>query len=115
MEKTYKIFISSIYEDLKEARGKVRDAVLSMYHLPIGMEQFDASNEAQWAVIKKHIDMTDYYVLIIGHRFGSVIEEGADKGLSYTQKEFRYARELGIPILAFFLSDDVGYHDLYEY
>lgn len=90
------------------ARSKVAETILSMYHLPIGMEQFDASNDEQWAVIKRHIDMTDYYVLIIGHRFGSVIEDGEDKGLSYTQKEFRYAKKRGIPILVFCLSDSVG-------
>ena len=38
MEKKYQVFISSTYTDLKEARMKVRDAILSMYHFPVGME-----------------------------------------------------------------------------
>ena len=37
MEKKYQIFISSTFNDLKSARIKVRDAILSMYHFPVGM------------------------------------------------------------------------------
>ena len=38
MEKKYQVFISSTYKDLIEARSKVRDAILSMMHFPVGME-----------------------------------------------------------------------------
>ena len=40
MDKKYQVFISSTYKDLIEARAKVRDAILSMYHFPVGMELF---------------------------------------------------------------------------
>ena len=39
MEKKYQIFISSTYKDLIEARSKVRDAILSMMHFPVGIEK----------------------------------------------------------------------------
>ena len=51
MEKKYQIFISSTYEDLKTARKKVQDAILSMYHFPVGMELFGAADEDQWEII----------------------------------------------------------------
>ena len=86
MEKKYQIFISSTYEDLKEERKKVQDTILSMYQFPIGMEMFSAADEEQWEIIRETIDSSDYYVLIIGHRYGSVIEEGEYAGISYTQK-----------------------------
>ena len=109
MEKKYQVFISSTYTDLVEARAKVRDAILSMYHFPVGMELFGAANEEQWQIISETIDSSDYYVLIIGQRYGSVIPEGhIDAGISYTEKEFRYALEKGIPILAFLLDDNVA-------
>ncbi|PEC50957.1 tyrosine-type recombinase/integrase [Bacillus sp. AFS096315] len=97
MEKKYQIFISSTYKDLIDARTKVTETILSMYHFPIGMEMFSAGDDDQWTVIKKTIDNSDYYVLIIGHRYGSLTEEG----ISYTEKEYDYAREKGIPVLAF--------------
>lgn len=105
MEKKYQIFISSTYEDLKEERRKVQDTILSMYHFPIGMEMFSAADEEQWEIIQETIDSSDYYVLIIGYRYGSVIEKGKDKGISYTQKEFRYAVSQKIPVLAFLVDE----------
>ena len=74
MEKKYQIFISSTYKDLIEARSKVRDAILSMMHFPVGMEMFNAADEEQWEIIQETIDSSDYYVLILGQRYGSVIE-----------------------------------------
>lgn len=108
MEKKYQIFISSTYEDLKEERIKVRDTILSMYQFPIGMEMFSAADEDQWEIIRETIDSSDYYVLIIGHRYGSVIEEGEYAGISYTHREFRYALEQKIPVLAFLIDDCVA-------
>lgn len=109
MEKKYQIFISSTYKDLIEARSKVRDAILSMMHFPVGMEMFNAADEEQWEIIQETIDSSDYYVLILGQRYGSVIESGSDAGISYTEKEFRYAREKKIPVLVFIIDDDVVY------
>lgn len=36
-----------------------------MNHFPIGMELFNADNIEQWEQIKRTIDSSDYYVLII--------------------------------------------------
>lgn len=108
MEKKYQIFISSTYEDLKEERRKVQDTILSMYQFPIGMEMFSAADEEQWEIIQETIDSSDYYVLIIGHRYGSIIENGEYAGISYTQKEYRYAAEKQIPILAFLIDSSVA-------
>lgn len=77
-----------------------------MYQFPIGMEMFSAANEEQWKVIRETIDSSDYYILIIGHRYGSVIEKGKYAGISYTQKEFQYALSRKIPILAFLIHDN---------
>ena len=46
--------------------------------------------------------------MILGQRYGSVIESGSDAGISYTEKELRYAREKKIPILVFIIDDDVA-------
>lgn len=108
MEKKYQIFISSTYEDLKEERKKVQDTILSMYQFPIGMEMFSAADKKQWEIIRETIDSSDYYVLIIGHRYGSVIDKGKYAGISYTQKEFRYALKRKVPVLVFLIDDKVA-------
>jgi hypothetical protein len=43
------------------------------------------------------IDDSDYYVIVIGARYGSVTATG----ISFTEREFEYALALGLPILAF--------------
>ena len=96
-DKKYQIFISSTYTDLIEARDKIIETVLSLYHFPVGMEMFSADDSEQWEIIQETINVSDYYVIIIGHRYGSV----ASDGISYTEKEYDYAREKGLPILAF--------------
>jgi hypothetical protein len=95
-DKKYQIFISSTYEDLKEEREAVIKTILEMNHIPIGMEMFSAGDEDQWSVICRTIDTSDYYVVIIGHKYGSMTETG----ISYTEKEYDYAIEKGIPVLA---------------
>lgn len=103
MIKRYQIFISSTFEDLKQEREIVQRAILSEYNIPVGMEFFGAVDNDQWEVIKDTIDTSDYYVLIIARSYGTIIPDGLDKGISYTEKEYRYAVQLGIPVLAFIL------------
>ena len=97
MDKRYQIFVSSTYEDLQEERREVMQALLELDCIPSGMELFPASNEDQWSLIKRVIDDSDYYIVIIGGRYGSTNAEG----VSYTEMEYKYALETGKPIMAF--------------
>lgn len=97
MEKRYQVFVSSTFVDLVEERKQVIQALLELDCFPAGMELFNSSDEDQWSLIVNVIDSCDYYIVIIGGRYGSVTEEG----LSYTEKEFDYAESRDIPILAF--------------
>jgi hypothetical protein len=97
MEKRYQVFVSSTFTDLKDARQGVVQALLQMRCLPAGMELFPAADEEQLEFIKRVIDDCDYYVLILGGRYGSLDAEG----VAYTEREFDYALEKGIPVLAF--------------
>lgn len=97
IKRKYQVFISSTYEDLKEERNKVIMAILQMGHMPIGMEMFNAADEEQWETIARQIDDCDYYVVIVANRYGSV----SDEDVSYTEKEYDYARSKEIPVLAF--------------
>lgn len=97
MDKIYQVFVSSTYTDLQEERKEVMQALLELDCMPAGMELFPASNDDQWTLIKRVIDACDYYLLIIGGRYGSTNE----RGISYTQMEFEYALETGKPIISF--------------
>jgi hypothetical protein len=96
MDKRYQVFVSSTYADLKEERQHVIQALMEMDCIPAGMELFPAADEEQWEFIKKVIDDCDYYLLVIGGRYGST----TDDGISYTEKEFDYAVEQGLKVVA---------------
>lgn len=96
-ERRYQVFVSSTYRDLTAERQEIFQALLELDVIPAGMEMFPASNEEQWQLIKQVIDLSDYYIVVVGGRYGSVDEEG----ISYTEKEYDYAVEKGIPVLGF--------------
>ena len=93
MDKKFQIFISSTFDDLKEERSKVVATILKSNHFPIGMEMFSADNVEQWEQIRRTIDSSDYYILIIKRRYGTLTKEG----ISYTEKEYNYAMEKKVP------------------
>jgi hypothetical protein len=96
MDKRYQVFVSSTYTDLKEERQQVMQALMEMDCIPAGMELFPAADEEQWQFIKKVIDDCDYYLVIIGGRYGTVTNDG----ISFTEKEYNYARSKNLKIVA---------------
>jgi uncharacterized protein DUF4062 len=101
MRTKYQIFISSTYDDLKEERERVIKAILEMGHIPVGMEMFSAADESQWNIIKRRIEESDYYLVVVANRYGST----DDDGVSYTEKEYDYAIGQGVPAIGFLLDD----------
>lgn len=100
MEIKYQVFVSSTYEDLKEERKEITQAILESHCIPAGMELFPASNMAQWDVIKQVIDDSDFFLLIIAGKYGSMGKDSSGKTVSYTEMEFDYAISSGKPVLA---------------
>ena len=96
MDKRYQVFISSTYTDLEDERKKVYQAIMEMDCIPAGMELFPAMDEDQFEFIKKIVDDSDYYILIVGGRYGTSTSDG----LSYTEKEYDYAVAKGIKVIA---------------
>jgi hypothetical protein len=94
----YQIFVSSTFKDLQEERQAVLNAILKLNQFPAGMEIFPAVNDTAWEHIEKVIEVSDYYVLIIGGKYGSIETES---GISYTEKEYEFAVSKNVPILAF--------------
>ena len=97
MDKRFQVFVSSTYDDLREERQEVMQALLELDSIPSGMELFPAANDDQWTLIKKVIDDCDYYLVIIGGRYGS----RGPNGKSYTQLEYEYALSKDKPTIAF--------------
>lgn len=96
MDKRYQVFVSSTFTDLEEERKRIIQTLMEMDCIPAGMELFPAADEEQWDFIKKVIDDCDYYLLLIGGRYGSLSPEG----ISYTEMEYDYAVSKSMKVIA---------------
>lgn len=101
-DRKLQIFVSSTYLDLRTERQAAVQAILETGHIPAGMELFAAGNEEQMQVIRRWIDQSDIFLLILGRRYGSI---EPSTGKSYIHLEYDYARALEKPFFALVLSD----------
>lgn len=100
--KKLQVFVSSTYTDLKEERQAAVEAILTAGHIPAGMELFTAGDQSQLDVIRRWIDESDVFLLILGGRYGSL---EPTTGKSYIQLEYEYATERGKPLFAVVIED----------
>ncbi|WP_411993974.1 DUF4062 domain-containing protein [Agarivorans sp. DSG3-1] len=117
MQKKYQVFVSSTYDDLKDERKFVSENLLKCNCIPVGMELFPSTNTTQWEFIKGLIDECDYYVLVLGGRYGSECEinepyrdefgfkRSRKVSRSFTHHEYHYAITQNIPIISFLFKD----------
>lgn len=101
--KKLQVFVSSTYTDLIKERQAAVEAILTAGHIPAGMELFTAGNESQMEVIKRWIDESDVYLLILGGRYGSI---EAASGKSYTQLEYEYALSQKKPLFGCVIKEE---------
>jgi hypothetical protein len=97
-DRRYQVFVSSTFLDLQDERAAVVSALLQMDAFPAGMELFPAADEDAWTLIQRVIHSSDYYLLVIGGKYGSVDPETE---LSYTEMEYDYAVANEKPVMAF--------------
>jgi GTPase SAR1 family protein len=98
LERRYQVFVSSTFDDLKAEREEVLKALLEARCIPAGMELFPASNDEQWSLIKRVIDECDYFIVIVGNRYGTIAKP---RKMSYTEAEYRYALSKKKYVMAF--------------
>ncbi|MHA6253215.1 DUF4062 domain-containing protein [Oceanobacillus sp. CAU 1775] len=103
MERKLQVFVSSTFTDLQEERQAAVSSILNAGHIPAGMELFKAGDESQKETIKRWINESDAYMVILGGRYGSIDK---DTGKSYTHWEYDYAGEKGIPRFAIVIAED---------
>ena len=102
MRKRYQVFVSSTFEDMKEERQAAVAAILRAGHIPAGMELFTSGSGVQAAVIKQWIAESDFFLLLLGGRYGSLTPAG-DK--SYIEIEFDHAKAIGKPVFSLVLTE----------
>lgn len=96
-QRKLQVFISSTFSDLRRERQSAVSAILENGHIPAGMELFAAGDQEQMRVIRRWIDESDVFLLILGGRYGTIEPLS---GKSYTHLEYEYAIESGKPYFA---------------
>lgn len=93
-DKRYQVFISATYSDLREERAVVMQTLPGLGCLPTTLEQHNQSLGTMVA-IRRQIDESDYYLLLLGSRYGSLMPSG----VSYTHMEYVYASTKQKPMI----------------
>ena len=98
-----RVFISSTFEDLRQYRHAVRDALLRAGAMPVMFEDQPASNEPPSEIVEQEIKRADAILMIIGHRYGVT---DSQSGRSWIEIEYEAAKKRAMPVLVFMASED---------
>lgn len=101
-----KVYVSSTFQDLKECRAKVSNALRKVGHTDVAMEYYVAGDERPAERCLADVSECDLYVGLFAWRYGYVPEHDNPDGLSITEMEYRRAVALGKHCLIFLLSED---------
>jgi len=96
------IFVGSTFEDLKDYRRAVRDALSQLETIVRGMEYFGSKPGSPIEECLKAVRSCKVYIGIFGMRYGSV-PDGYDR--SMTHLEYEEAQRQGLPSLVYLIDD----------
>src|SRR6478672_13560737 len=100
---THKAFVSSTFEDLKEHRNYVIEALRNAGIMVDPMENWTAATDEPKVFSQERVNGCDLCVLLVAFRRGDVPQ---NETLSITQLEYEAALSLGIDVLVFLLKED---------
>lgn len=96
-------FVSSTYEDLKDHRAHVIEALRDGGFFVDPMENWASASDEPKVFSQQRVEGCDLCVVLVARRRGYVPPE---KDRSITQLEYDAARRLGIEVLPFLLKED---------
>lgn len=104
------IYLSSTYEDLKDYRRAVYEALRKAGHQVIAMEDYVATDQRPVNKCLKDVELADIYVGFFAFRYGYIppLQHNNPDGLSITELEFQHAEQLGKICLAFLADQKAG-------
>ncbi len=116
----YEIFISSTFDELKEQRKQAKRAIIEKKHMPVALDDFSPSNQADLEVIIQAVKSCQAMVLILGSRYGTSIGKDnfkylqinypdidiLDESISFTELEYILAKKFGLEIYVFMQHKD---------
>ncbi len=104
------IYLSSTYEDLKDYRRAVFEALRKSGYQVLAMEDYVAADRRPVEKCLNDVEKADFYIGLLGFRYGYVppSEHNNPNGWSITELEFRHAQSRKKPCLMFMAKEDAG-------
>lgn len=97
-----KVFISSTYEDLSVHRNTVESSLAISRVEYNAMEHFGSTPRPTIQTCLAAVTASDVFVGILGVRYGGSPPGGCQ---SYTEREYRLARQRGMPLFMFLIDE----------
>lgn len=110
------IYLSSTYEDLKDYRRVVFDALRKSGHQVIAMEDYVATDQRPVEKCLKDVEQADLYVGLFAFRYGYIppSQHNNPNRLSITELEYCRAETLKKPCLTFVVSDTTPWPPVFD-
>jgi hypothetical protein len=119
VETRYQVFVSSPFQSLEKERKRAIEGIMDAGHIPIALERFSPSSANDLEVIDNAISDSQIYIVLIGHRSGSMLTDAqkdilrakypkmtlGDKA-TYTEVEYQIAVDHGLMVLAFVMDSN---------
>jgi len=104
------IYLSSTYDDLKDYRAAVFEALRKAGYEVLAMEDYVATDRRPVEKCLTDVAEADIYVGLFAFRYGYVppAEHSNPDGLSITELEFRHAERRRIPCLVFVMAEEAA-------
>lgn len=96
VEKRYQVFISTTYPDMQSARQALMLPLMNLGLMPMSVDLHLESSHGLMPVAQRMIDDCDYFVILLGGRYGTL----SPLGLSFPHREYIFAATKRKPVLA---------------
>ncbi len=110
------IYLSSTYEDLKDYRCAVYEALRKSGHQVIAMEDYVATDQRPIDKCLKDLEEADIYVGIFAFRYGYIppVHHNNSLRLSITELEYQCAESCKKPCLVFLAKDSMAWPRVFD-
>ena len=106
MIEKYLVYLSSTFEDLKAERQELERIIWEMGSIPVTMDAFNISNEAERKIILKTIEDCDYFLNLTAHKYGTLVGK-----IGLLELEYSRAVKAGVPVISLIIDENARWKD----
>lgn len=109
------VFVSSTVADLHHIRDALRERIAALGYNPVLSDHNGVGYVPSLSAVGsclKTVSLCSLAVVIVGRRYGTIVDDGG--GISVTHKEYRAAREAGVPVFCLVDRDVLAFEQVFD-